>query len=125
MTYDMKKFDKYWDMSNKIFAVATFLDPKYKMLAITYFFNLIYGGNGGVHASDILSVIKRLYQEYVLKDQSNRHENASSSHPQEVKRVGDKRKSRFAKFVQTIENEATKTELDIYWKRLFFNGMKQ
>jgi len=48
-------------MSNKIFAVATFLDPKYKMLAITYFFNLIYGGNGRVYANDILSVVKRLY----------------------------------------------------------------
>ena len=29
MAYEMKKFDKYWDMSNKIFAVATFLDPRY------------------------------------------------------------------------------------------------
>jgi len=52
-------------MSNKIFAVAIFLNPRYKMLAVTYLFDLIYGDNGGVHANDILSVIKRLYEEYV------------------------------------------------------------
>ena len=85
---------------------------------------MIYGCNGGVRANDILSVIKRLYQEYVLKDQSNRHENASSSHPQEVKRVGDKRKSRFAQFVQTIENETTKMELDIYMKETILQWNK-
>lgn len=61
MAFAMKsKFDKYWDMSNKNFAVATFLDPRYKMLPITYYFNLIYGVNGVVHANDILSVIKSI-----------------------------------------------------------------
>ena len=105
-------------MCNKIFAMVMFPDPRYKMLAITYLFDLIYGDNGGVHANVILSVIKRLYEENVLKDQSNRHENSSSSHPQEVARVDDKRKSRFAQFIQTIENEPTKTELDIYMEEI-------
>ena len=105
-------------MSNKIFAVAIFLNPRYKMLAVTYLFDLIYGDNGGVHANDILSVIKRLYEEYVQKDQSNKHENASNSQRQEVATVGDKRKGRSAQFVQTIKNEPTKTELDIYMEEI-------
>lgn len=41
-------------------------------------------------------------------------ENTSSSHPQEVARVGEKIKSRFAQYVETIENEPIKTDLDIY-----------
>ena len=58
MSFEMKrKLDKYWDMSNKTFAVAIFLYPRYKMLAITYLFDLIYGDNDGVPANNFLSVI--------------------------------------------------------------------
>ena len=35
MAFEMKmKFGKYWDMSNKIVAVATFLDPRCSQLLI-------------------------------------------------------------------------------------------
>jgi len=68
MALAMKKFDKYWDMCDKIFAMVTFPDPRYKMLAITYYFDLIYGDSGVMPANDISNIIKKLYQEYASKD---------------------------------------------------------
>lgn len=33
-----EKFDKYWDMSNIALAVACFLDPRYKMKVIEFYY---------------------------------------------------------------------------------------
>ncbi|RLM65821.1 hypothetical protein C2845_PM16G00740 [Panicum miliaceum] len=36
------KFEKYWDIANKLLEIATILDPRYKMKSIEYYYRLIY-----------------------------------------------------------------------------------
>ncbi|MQL89083.1 hypothetical protein Taro_021660 [Colocasia esculenta] len=37
------KFDKYWRKTNTLLAIATILDPRFKMFMVRYFFENIYG----------------------------------------------------------------------------------
>jgi len=36
------KFEKYWDIANKLLEIATILDPRYKMKSIEYYYKLLY-----------------------------------------------------------------------------------
>lgn len=36
------KFEKYWDIANKLLEIPTILDPRYKMKSIEYFYKLLY-----------------------------------------------------------------------------------
>ena len=37
------KFEKYWDVSHSIKAIATVLDPRYKLKLAEYYYKSIYG----------------------------------------------------------------------------------
>ena len=36
------KFEKYWDIANKLLEIAIILDPRYKMKSIEYYYKLLY-----------------------------------------------------------------------------------
>ncbi|CAO2149038.1 unnamed protein product, partial [Urochloa humidicola] len=38
----LDKFEKYWDIANKLLEIATILDPRYKMKSIEYYYHLLY-----------------------------------------------------------------------------------
>ncbi|KAG8381372.1 hypothetical protein BUALT_Bualt06G0115400 [Buddleja alternifolia] len=69
--YDMvnsmkRKFDKYWGESNLLMAIAAVLDPRYKMMALEFFFPKLYSPE---KATTELAFVRRtlydLYSEYV------------------------------------------------------------
>ncbi|KAG8380689.1 hypothetical protein BUALT_Bualt06G0042100 [Buddleja alternifolia] len=69
--YDMvnsmkRKFDKYWGESNLLMAIAAVLDPRYKMMALEFFFPKLYSPE---KAATELAFVRRtlydLYSEYV------------------------------------------------------------
>ena len=36
------KFEKYWDIANKLLEIAIIFDPRYKMKSIKYYYKLLY-----------------------------------------------------------------------------------
>ena len=39
----LEKFDCYWNVSHGVMAMATILDPRYKIELLEYYFPIIYG----------------------------------------------------------------------------------
>lgn len=51
------KFNKYWLEVNDVMAVASFLDPRYKLKMVEYFFTIIYAPLGDV---EVKAAIQRV-----------------------------------------------------------------
>ncbi|KAG8373112.1 hypothetical protein BUALT_Bualt12G0136700 [Buddleja alternifolia] len=69
--YDMvnsmkRKFDKYWEKSNLLMAIAAVLDPRYKMMALEFFFPKLYSPEKAVtELAFVRRTLYDLYSEYV------------------------------------------------------------
>ncbi|KAG8374690.1 hypothetical protein BUALT_Bualt10G0022100 [Buddleja alternifolia] len=83
--YDMvnsmkRKFDKYWGESNLLMAIAAVLDPRYKMMALEFFFPKLYSPE---KAATELAFVRRtlydLYSEYVLMCSAESNASGSGS----------------------------------------------
>ncbi|KAI6673199.1 hypothetical protein NL676_001105 [Syzygium grande] len=60
------KFDEYWDKCSLGLAVAAFLDPRFKMKLVEYYFPQIYGSTSLEHVDEICGRIKALYNEHSI-----------------------------------------------------------
>ncbi|XP_026428967.1 zinc finger BED domain-containing protein RICESLEEPER 1-like [Papaver somniferum] len=69
----MKKFEIYWQLTSKTFAIASILDPRFKMKLLDYYFPLIYPGNSEEKKLEVMEVLKRLYNEYATHYASSAH----------------------------------------------------
>lgn len=69
----MKKFERYWQLTSKTFAIASILDPRFKMKLLDYYFPLIYPGNSEEKKLEVMEVLKRLYNEYATHYASSAH----------------------------------------------------
>ncbi|KAG8389293.1 hypothetical protein BUALT_Bualt02G0213800 [Buddleja alternifolia] len=69
--YDMvnsmkRKFDKYWGKSNLLMAIAAVLDPRYKMMALEFFFPKLYSPEkAATELAFVRRILYDLYSEYV------------------------------------------------------------
>ncbi|KAG8384354.1 hypothetical protein BUALT_Bualt04G0109400 [Buddleja alternifolia] len=69
--YDMvnsmkRKFDKYWGESNLLMAIAAVLDPRYKMMALEFFFPKLYSPEKpATELAFVRRTLYDLYSEYV------------------------------------------------------------
>ncbi|KAL5580764.1 hypothetical protein UlMin_013206 [Ulmus minor] len=62
-----EKFLKYWDVTHGIMAVASILDPRYKMKLIEYFFPRIYGERCATEIMRLQTICAALLREYKIK----------------------------------------------------------
>ncbi|KAI3956739.1 hypothetical protein MKW92_053398, partial [Papaver armeniacum] len=69
----MKKFEKYWKLSSKTFAITTILYPQFKIKLVDYYFPLIYPGSNEEKKLEVLVVLKILYNEYATSYASSAH----------------------------------------------------
>ncbi|KAG8371476.1 hypothetical protein BUALT_Bualt13G0091500 [Buddleja alternifolia] len=88
--YDMvnsmkRKFDKYWGESNLLMAIAAVLDPRYKMMALEFFFPKLYSPE---KAATELAFVRRtlydLYSEYVSMCSAESNASGSGSTSQSM-----------------------------------------
>ncbi|XP_020251906.1 zinc finger BED domain-containing protein RICESLEEPER 1-like [Asparagus officinalis] len=65
----LDKFEQYWDVTGKVMAIASILDPRYKMKSIEYFFKLIYDGEyeAKTKIENIRKNLTSLYNEYLVR----------------------------------------------------------
>ena len=68
-----KTFEKYWNVSNKMLAVASVLDPRRKLECLALFYELIYGDSYEVECGSIRDFLVQLVKDY----ESNIHEETS------------------------------------------------
>ncbi|KAK3229986.1 hypothetical protein Dsin_001867 [Dipteronia sinensis] len=60
------KFDKYWSDIPSVMAVATVLDPRYKILCVDFHFSKIYGSSASYQREIVHELLKDLFKEYEL-----------------------------------------------------------
>ncbi|KAG8391458.1 hypothetical protein BUALT_Bualt01G0189900 [Buddleja alternifolia] len=112
--YDMvdsmkHKFDKYWGESNLLMAIAAVLDPRYKMMALEFFFLKLYSSE---KAATELAFVRRTFTE----------SNASGEGSSSCQSSGDDRNvetgtlwSELASFLKEKQSvQPQKSELDMY-----------
>ncbi|KAJ4702657.1 Zinc finger BED domain-containing protein [Melia azedarach] len=122
-TIMIEKFEKYWKDVHGILALATILDPRYKMKLIEYYFPMIYGDDSLFQIERVHNFCGDLIKDYEsklkLREGSYSSSASSSSHSishslmsfserQAERRLG------FRNFVKSNVIEQKKTELQSY-----------
>jgi hypothetical protein len=65
MAKSMKeKFDKYWGLSNAALAVACFLDPRYKMKVVEFYYSEMSDDYGYNDMYEFKKVVQKIYDSY-------------------------------------------------------------
>ncbi|KAG8366467.1 hypothetical protein BUALT_Bualt17G0083000 [Buddleja alternifolia] len=78
-----RKFDKYWGESNLLMAIAAVLDPRYKMMALEFFFPKLYSPEKAVtELAFVRRTLYDLYSEYVSMCIAESNVNAESTNCQ-------------------------------------------
>ncbi|XP_048138038.1 zinc finger BED domain-containing protein RICESLEEPER 1-like [Rhodamnia argentea] len=122
------KFDEYWDKCSLGLAVAAFLDPRFKMKLVEYYFPQIYGSTSLERIDEISSQIKALYNEHsVGSPLSTLHHGQAwqvCGGSRSLSGPGNDVKDRlvgFDKFIdETSQSDGTKTDLDKYLEEPLF-----
>ena len=130
MTTNMiKKFNKYWGEIHNLLAIATVLDPRFKMKLVEFYFPKIFGNEDSMYEiGKVRQICDELVDEYKKKYHSsgNISQSSTSSFQFEMttgarKKVGAKdHLASFDKFVYSTTNLDTRDQRWILiWKNLY------
>ncbi|KAJ4758119.1 Zinc finger BED domain-containing protein DAYSLEEPER [Rhynchospora pubera] len=121
------KFVKYWEKSNLILAIGSFLDPRYKMGLIDYYYPQFYEDKGRREIDEFKNVLKDLYKEYELKFKNSdaggqviggRGINIGSNSGFSGDGDDDNEEAGFRRFMlERSQPSSLKSELDLYMER--------
>lgn len=76
----IEKFEKYWTTIHGILAIATILDPRFKMKLIEFYFPQIYGDKSSTEIEKVRELCLDLVKEYSLNQDKRSDQSASFSH---------------------------------------------
>ena len=60
----LAKFDKYWSDVHDIMSLAIVLDPRYKLVLLTFYFNKMYGNKANEEIDKVKNLLFELFVEY-------------------------------------------------------------
>ena len=60
----LAKFDKYWSDVHDIMSLAIVLDPRYKLMLLTFYFNKMYGSKAHKEIDKVKNLLFELFAEY-------------------------------------------------------------
>ena len=67
------KFDQYWQESHGVMAMATILDPRFKMKILEFYFPLIYRvDEAKAHVLIVKKTCENIFEQYVLRSESQK-----------------------------------------------------
>ncbi|XP_023742636.1 zinc finger BED domain-containing protein RICESLEEPER 2 [Lactuca sativa] len=109
------KFDQYWSLIHGVLAIATILDPRFKMKLIEYYFPKIYGDVSPQEVERIRKLTYELVREYKPYDAKETQSSLNNSEfGLDIDDCGDPLVG-FDLFVSTTSTIDTyKSELDYY-----------
>ncbi|TYK23151.1 zinc finger BED domain-containing protein DAYSLEEPER-like [Cucumis melo var. makuwa] len=123
----ISKFEKYWSVIHSALAIATALDPKFKMRLIEFYFPQIYESHYVAEIKRVRELCCDLMTFYSSKSRTIEEPQRSTSTPYSTsKRDGSSSKTslvnrkdrhlKFEKFVSNVENDVNnvKSKLDCY-----------
>ena len=64
----LAKFDKYWSDVHDIMSLAIVLDPRYKLMLLTFYFNKMYGSKANEKIDKVKNLLFELFTEYVIEN---------------------------------------------------------
>lgn len=122
------KFEKYWSVIHGVLAIATVLDPRFKMRLIQFYFPQIYGSHHTEEVQRVKELCCDLMKFYTSSSNTTEDPQRSTStiSSSSSKRDGSSsstslvnrkdRYLRFEEFVHNVENDVdnVKSELDHY-----------
>ncbi|XP_010415663.1 PREDICTED: zinc finger BED domain-containing protein RICESLEEPER 2-like isoform X1 [Camelina sativa] len=108
-----KKFDDFWDKNNLVLAIATILDPRFKMKLVEYYYPLFYDTSASEFIEDVVECIKALYDEHsigsLLASSDQTLDWRNHHHGSNGVRHGKELDDRFIEFDRYINNTTTTT----------------
>ncbi|KAL4559519.1 hypothetical protein LXL04_031659 [Taraxacum kok-saghyz] len=108
------KFDQYWSLIHGVLAIATILDPRFKMKLIEYYFPQIYGDESPREVERIRKLTYDLVKEYHPHAAKQTHSSFGTDFGIDVDDFGDSLAG-YDLFVSSTSNVDTyKSELDYY-----------
>ncbi|XP_022873604.1 zinc finger BED domain-containing protein RICESLEEPER 2-like [Olea europaea var. sylvestris] len=108
MASSMKeKFDKYWSGMHEILAIATILNPRYKMKLVEYYFPLIFGDEAQEEVEKIRAFGHKLLKEYKRPHRSIENTSLFPSSSQSKSSTTSGKHSRMAGFDTFISLSVT------------------
>ncbi|ESQ28228.1 hypothetical protein EUTSA_v10018229mg [Eutrema salsugineum] len=126
-----KLFDEFWDKNNLVLAIATILDPRFKMKLVEYYYPLFYDSSASELIEDISECIKALYNEHSVRSllassdqaldwQENHHQPNGVVHGIEP----DNRLIEFDRYIHdtttTTQGQDSRSDLDKYLEEPLF-----
>ncbi|KAK9288599.1 hypothetical protein L1049_017058 [Liquidambar formosana] len=114
----LKKFDKYWKDMFLVLAIATVLDPRFKMKYLEFSSSKYEGNDGNLQVTAVLEAIQSLYGDYsahAFKIENSVSEGFPRSHEEGYHNPEDGFNGlREDKHVIQSDNSSPKSELDLY-----------
>lgn len=117
-----KKFDEYWDKCYLALAVATMLDPRFKMKLIEYYYPQLFGSNASAFIEDVSECIKALYNEHsIVSPLASLDQGLAWQVTGATGKDGRDRLTGFDKYLhETTQSQGSKTDLDKYLEEPLF-----
>lgn len=118
------KFDKYWEECNKLLTVAVILDPRYKMVIVSYAYKGMYDLNADFYIDGIREFLVQLFNEYSEKfgTKGTNVENSGCSSSVSASSTGLEWLGGFQDFIASsnLRENTIKSELEEYLKEGLF-----
>jgi hypothetical protein len=109
----LEKFDSYWNVIHGVMAVATILDPRYKIELLEYYFPIIYGDQADDEIQRIRDICYEMLRDY-NSGRMGKEANRGTCANEDVMAIDDSLVN-FDNFVsQKKKGGNTKLELDHY-----------
>ncbi|KAK4792834.1 hypothetical protein SAY86_023269 [Trapa natans] len=121
-----RKFDDYWENCSLGLAIAVFLDPRFKMKLVEYYFPQIYGSSSQERIKDVSGRIRALHNELSIGSPLVAVDDGLACQIGESSGgiSGSSRNNRlmgFEKFLnETSQSDGVKTDLDKYLEEPLF-----
>ncbi|KAK4589560.1 hypothetical protein RGQ29_020214 [Quercus rubra] len=64
----LAKFDKYWSDVHDIMSLAIVLDPRYKLILLTFYFNKMYGSKANEEIDKVKNLLLELFAEFDIEN---------------------------------------------------------
>lgn len=120
MAQSMKdKFDKYWEKSNTALAVACFLDPRYKMKVVEFYYTEMSDDYGFDAMYEFKKVLQKLYDSYASMYRS------STSRPMQQTKVITARSIRTSQCYMDLNEEPKRKRLSSFLRDNVDIGQEQ